>query len=138
MLGWEYNCVWFWLYCTNSVTAIVRSERKESGSVLFPSNLPSDRLLLRVSYSPGWQVISPPPPWVTRRGAVWRGKASHSLQHGHVTPLPSYLGPGEGDGQQQQQQQYFNPLPSASPASSIPLLLPPYCTRCSVHVWRGA
>ncbi len=80
----------------------------------------------------------PLPPWVTRRGAVWRGKSSHRLQHDHVTPPPTYLGPGEGDGQQQQQQQYFNPRPSASPASSIPLLLPPYCTRCSVHVWRGA
>ncbi len=28
----------------------------------------------------------PLPPWVTRRGAVWRGKVSHRLQHGHVTP----------------------------------------------------
>jgi hypothetical protein len=79
----------------------------------------------------------PLPPWVTRRGAVWRG-ASHSLQHGHVTPPTSYLGSGEGDSQQQQQQQYFNPLPSARPASSIPLLLPPFCIRCSVHVWQGA
>ncbi len=26
-----------------------------------PANLPSDRLWLRVSYCPGWQVISPPP-----------------------------------------------------------------------------
>ncbi len=34
-----------------------------------------------------------------------------ALQHGHVTPPPSYLGPGEGDSQQQQQQQYFSPLP---------------------------
>jgi hypothetical protein len=80
----------------------------------------------------------PLPPWVTRRGAVWRGKVSHRLQHGHVTPPPTYLGSGEGDGQQQQQQQYFNPHPSASPASSIPLLLPPHCIGCSVHLWQGA
>jgi hypothetical protein len=80
----------------------------------------------------------PLPPWVTRRCGIWRGKASHRLQHSHVTPPPSYLGPGEGDGQQQQQQQYFNPHPSARPASSIPFLLPPYCITCSVHVWRGA
>jgi hypothetical protein len=29
-----------------------------------PANLPSDRLWLRVSYCPGWQAISPLPPWV--------------------------------------------------------------------------
>jgi hypothetical protein len=79
----------------------------------------------------------PLPPWVTRRGAVWRGKASHRLQYGHVTPPPNYLGSGEGNGQQQQQQ-YIHPHFPNRPAGSMPLLLPPFCMKYSVHVWRRA
>ena len=78
----------------------------------------------------------PLPPWVTRRGTVWRGKASHHLQHGQVTPqLP---GARIGGRSAAATTTILPPCPSARPASSIPLLLPPYCITCSVHVWQGA
>jgi hypothetical protein len=39
----------------------------------FPASLPSDRLWLRVSYSPRWQVISPPPPLGDQEGCSMEG-----------------------------------------------------------------
>jgi hypothetical protein len=39
-----------------------------------PPNLPSDRLWLRGSYCPGWQVISPPPPLGDQEGCSMEGK----------------------------------------------------------------
>ncbi len=76
----------------------------------------------------------PLPPWVTRRGEVWRVEVSHHLQYDPSPPPPSYVGPGEGGGQQQQ---YLHPCPPTNPACSMPLPLPPYCMTCSVHAWRG-
>jgi hypothetical protein len=88
----------------------------------------------------GWQVISPPPSLTPgdQEGCSMEGTGQQPPATRPCHPPPSHLGPGEGDGQQQRQQQYFNPRPSARPASSIPLLMPPYCITCSVHVWRGA
>ncbi len=100
-----------------------------------PANPPSARLCLRASILVGSLYLPPPsPPWVTRRGEKWREGDSHHLQHSLVTSLPSYLGRGDG---QQQQQQFFHPHPSTQSAHSIPLPLPPYCTKCSILVWRG-
>ncbi len=42
--------------------------------VQFLANLPSDRLWLRVSYRPGWKVISPPPPLGDQEGCSMEGK----------------------------------------------------------------
>ncbi len=39
-----------------------------------PANLPSDGLWLRVTYCPGWQVISPPPPLGDQGGCSMEGK----------------------------------------------------------------
>ncbi len=100
-----------------------------------PANPPSARLCLRASILVGSSYLPPPShPWVTRRGEKWREGDSHHLQHSHVTSLPSYLGWGDG---QQQQQQFFYPHPSTQSAHSVPLPLPPYCTKCSILVWRG-
>ncbi len=38
-----------------------------------PASLPSDRLWLRVSYSPVWQVISSPPPLGDQEGSSMEG-----------------------------------------------------------------
>ncbi len=104
-----------------------------------PARLLSRRLCLRVSYSHGGSLTpSQPPPGWPEGGELWREKVSnHALQFSHATPCPIYLGWWEGGRMQQvRQQQYFHPCPTTTPASSMPLPLPPYCIRCSAHVWR--
>jgi hypothetical protein len=89
-----------------------------------------------------WWKFGPPPPLGDQRGGVWQENiTNHHLQCSQVSPPPHYLGRGEGCGQQQdtqQQHQYCHPRPSTHLVRSMPLLLPPYCIKCSVLVWRGA
>ncbi len=56
----------------------------------FPAGLPSDWLWLRVSYSPGWQVISPPPPLGDQEGCSMEGKGQPppAAQPHYPTPQP--------------------------------------------------
>ncbi len=62
-----------------------------------PANLPSDRLWLRVSYCPGWQVISPPPPLGDQEGCSMEGKGQPPPAAWPRHPTPQLPGARRGE-----------------------------------------
>ncbi len=82
----------------------------------FPANLPSDRLWLRVSYSPGWQVISPPPPLGDQEGCSMEGKGQPPPAAWPRHPTPQLPGARRG---------------GRSAAAATPVLQPPPISQSS-------
>ncbi len=102
----------------------------------FPANLPSDRLWLRVSYSPGWQVISPPPPLGDQEGCSMEGKGQPPPAAWPHHPTPQLPGARRGGWSAAAATTVIQPSPiSQSSQQHTPPPATIYCTRRSVHVW---
>jgi hypothetical protein len=62
----------------------------------FPASLPSNRLWLQVSYSPGWQVISPPSPPGDQEGCSMGGTGQPPPEARPHVPTPQLPGVRRG------------------------------------------
>jgi hypothetical protein len=80
----------------NNVIKLYSSVQSPANLPQSPANLPSDRLWLRVSYCPGWQVISPPPPLGDQEGCSMEGKGQPQPAAWPRHPTPQLPGARRG------------------------------------------
>ncbi len=106
---------------------------------LFPASLPSDRLWLRVSYTPGWQVISPPSPLGDQEGCSMEGEGQPPPAAWPRHPTPQLPGARRG-GRSAAATTVLQPPPisQASQQHTPPPATILHNMFSTVHVWRGA